>query len=208
MAEDLGKIEKPAAESFRAGRKLYFVPLLFAPRDPKPDYLQLIDKYWQEVETQVSNLETKLGRVNRVYHELVPAGGDEGMKATEELNPRSFALAKSRVDNAATLETMEDPDLLTEFMDWNKCLSVGLQNEKVFKQVFDAYQEAFKKRNAGVIKHIDETLKDGETGLLLIREGLGIQFPADIQFFYISPPTLDEIKRWFRSRETPPGGQN
>ncbi len=208
MAEDLGKIEKPAAESFKAGRKLYFVPLLFSPRDPKPDYLQLIEKYWQEVETHVSNLETKLGRVNRVYHELVPAGGDEGMKVVAELNPGSFALAKSRVDKAAALEAMEDPELLTEFMDWNKCLSVGLQNEKVFKQVFDAYQEAFKKRNAWVIKNIEETLKDGETGLLLMREGLGIQFPSDIQFFYISPPSLDEIKRWFRSRETPPGGQN
>ena len=30
MSEELGKIEKPLAEDFKAGRKLYFVPLVFS----------------------------------------------------------------------------------------------------------------------------------------------------------------------------------
>ena len=31
MAETLGKMEKPEAESFKLGRKLIFVPLIFLP---------------------------------------------------------------------------------------------------------------------------------------------------------------------------------
>jgi hypothetical protein len=28
-----------------------------------------------------------------------------------------------------------------------------------------------------------------------------VQFTADIEVFYVSPPGLDEIKRWLRTRE-------
>jgi hypothetical protein len=37
---------------------------------------------------------------------------------------------------------------------------------------------------------------------LVMREGLQIQFPSDIQVFYIAPPALDEIKRWLREKES------
>ena len=28
-----------------------------------------------------------------------------------------------------------------------------------------------------------------------------VQFPPDIEVFYVAPPALDEIKRWFRTRD-------
>ncbi|MBI4332018.1 MAG: hypothetical protein HY673_12120 [Chloroflexi bacterium] len=201
MAEEIGKIEKPDAGGFQAGRRLFFIPLLFSPREALPEFQQLVDKYWNEVESQLSNLELKLGRVTLVYHELIPAGGAEGAKAMEELNSKSYAIARPRLENAAVLEAMEDAALLTEFMDWGKCLSVGLQNEKVFQQVYDAYTEASKKRTAHIAAKIAGTLKENQIGLLLMREGHQVQFAADIQVFYISPPSLDEIKRWLRARE-------
>ena len=48
---------------------------------------------------------------------------------------------------------------------------------------------------------LDESLKEHEIGILMMREGHQVQFPSDIEVFYVAPPALDEIKRWFRTRE-------
>ena len=88
-----------------------------------------------------------------------------------------------------------------EFMDWNRCLAVGLQNQKVFTTVYKSYIEASEKRNKYISGQINETLKAEEIGVLFMREGHQVQFPPDIQVFYVTPPALDEINRWFRDRE-------
>jgi len=201
MAQELGKIEKPSVEEYRAARKLFFVPLLFTPKQLEGELFEKVFKYWDQVESHLSNLELKLGIVKKVYHELVPVGGEEGSKIIEELNSTSYGIVKARLDKGAELEPLEDADLLTESMDWTKCLAVGLQNQKVFDKVYEAYLQSQKKRNEHIAKMIDNTLKEGEIGILLMREGHQVQFPADIEVFYISPPGLDEIKRWLRTRE-------
>jgi len=201
MTEQLGKIEKPPVEEYRAGRKLLFVPLIFTPKEPQADFLELVNNYWSQVEAQVSKLETMLSEVNKVYHELIPVGGKEGMKAIKELNSRSYQIANARLKKGAKLQPIEDSELLTEFMDWSKCLAVGLQNSKVFVRVYESYAEAQKRRNSHMAKQIDETLKNDQVGILLMREGHQVQFPSDIQVFYIVPPSLEEIKRWLRARE-------
>ena len=96
--------------------------------------------------------------------------------------------------------------MLTEFIDWNRCLTVGLQNEKVLTTVYDAYTAVARQRNEHISRRIDETLQQDETAVLLMREGHQVQFPPDVQIFYVAPPALDEIKRWFREREATAGG--
>jgi hypothetical protein len=91
MAQELGKIEKPSAEKYQAARKLFFVPLIFSPRDVQGELFEKIFKYWDQVESQLAALELKLGVVKRVYHELVPVGGDEGCKIIEELTAPAMA---------------------------------------------------------------------------------------------------------------------
>ncbi len=83
--------------------------------------------------------------------------------------------------------------MLTEFIDWTRCLAVGLQNQNVFTRIYEFYAEASKKRNEHIAKQIDDTLKADEIGILLMREGHQVQLPSDIQVFYIAPPALDEI---------------
>ncbi len=201
MSEELGKIEKPSVEKFKEGRKLYFIPLIYCSRKPETEYLGKYNKYWNQVENQMGELELKLGMVNRVYHELIPVGGDDGIKVIEELNNESYQIIKNRLDKGAKLEATEDGQLLTEFMDWSRCLAIGLQNQKVVAKVYDLYLEASKNRNEHIAKQIDETLKANEIGIMFTREGHQIQFPPDIQIFYVTPPALDELKRWFRDRE-------
>jgi hypothetical protein len=204
MAEELGKIEKPPVAKFKKGRKLYFVPLIYRSEEPPEEYLEKFNRYWEQVSKQIKELESKLGKVNRIYHELIPAGGEDGSEAIRELNDKSHEIIKTCLDSGAQLEAVEEGDLLTEFMDWSRCLIVGLQNQKVLSKVYEYYIEVSKKRNEYISVKIDETLQSDEIGILLMRENHQVQFPSDIQVFYVAPPALDEIKRWLRERETIP----
>jgi hypothetical protein len=207
MSEELGKIEKPSLEEFRKGRKLYFVPIIYRGGESPDEYLEKFNRYWNQVEDKMSALEMKLGKVAKIYHELVPVGGEEGIKAIREINDKSYEIIKNRLDKGAQLEATEEGELLTELMDWSRCLAVGLQSQKAFTTVYQSYTEISKKRNEHIARQIDETLKADEIGVLFMREGHQVQFPEDIQVLYIAPPALDEIRRWLRDQETKPPSQ-
>jgi hypothetical protein len=164
--------------------------------------MKLINKYWKQAWEQVRNLEDKLTGVKRVYHELITSAGDEGIKAIKQLNTGSQRIVKNSLDKGAEIQTIEDGELLIEFIDWGRFLAIGPQSKKAFTQVYESYLEVQKKRNEQIASRIDETLKDNEIGLLLMREGHQIQFPLDIQVFYIAPPSLDKIQRWSQKSET------
>lgn len=210
MAETLGKMEKPEAESFRLGRKLIYVPLIFLPpQDEDDDLIKLVNNYWTEAASQVNKLAGGLGGIVKVFHELVPSGED-GLKAMEELHAGSHDLVKAAVDGGAVLVETEDPETLAEFLDWSRCLSVRLDSPKVFSEVYENYTKAQQKRIETITKKIDESLKNDELGLVLLREGHHVQFPTDIQVFYVAPPTLDALTRYVRERlekTTPPEEQ-
>ena len=208
MAEELGKIEKPPVEEFKEGRKIYFIPLIYRSEELPEEYIEKFNKYWEQVEKQVAELELKLGKVNRIYHELIPAAGEAGCEAIKELSDKSHKIIQACLEKGAQLEAVEEGDLLTEFMDWSRCLIIGLQNPKVLTKVYESCLEAGKKRNEYIAGKIDETLKTNEIGILLMRENHQVQFPSDIQVLYIAPPALDEIKRWFREREITSGEES
>jgi len=201
MSQELGKIEKPPAEEFKKGRKLYFVPLIYCEKEPQAEYLEKFNSYWNQVEDQMSGLELKLGKVDKIYHELVSVGGEDGVELIKDLNDRSCQIVENRLSKGTQLEATEEAGLLTEFMDWSRCLVIGLQNHSVFTRVYAYYTEASTKRNEHIARQIDETLKEDEVGILFMRESHQIQFASDIKVFYIIPPALDEIKRWLRDRE-------
>ena len=201
MAEELGKIEKPTVEQFTKERKLFFVPLIFSLPETERDFAEMIGRYWDDVDTQINNLEGKLGSVSKIFHEMVPEGGEPGSNVIKELNSAGYEIVQSRIAKGAEVRPIEDVDLFTEFMDWNRCLSIGLQNRKVIAKVYESYAEVLTKRNEDIAKKLDENLKEKEIGILIMREGHHVQFPSDIDVFYISPPALDELKRWLRKRE-------
>jgi len=198
MTEQLGKIEKPEAEQFKGSKKLYLVPLIFSGEDTPPEYKERCHRYWQQVAEQLASLEEKIGKVNRVYHESISLSGEEGMKLAEKINQSCYQIAKSKCDNEATFEAIEDRELLEEVIDWERCLLFGFVTVKVASKVSEFYTETSKKRYEFMVSRITETLKDNEAGLLFITEGHRLQFPKDIEVFSISPPGLDEIHRWLR----------
>lgn len=198
MAEQLGRIEKPEANRFAGGRKLFLVPLLFSGKDAPDDFVKKFTHYWDEVRKQIENLEAKLGKISRIYHELTFVGGEEGLKVLEKLNEKSYQIARSKSKDGAELQATEDSDLAQESMDWERCLMVAV-GEKVRGRISGFYLESSRRRYEHISRRIDETLKEGEIGLLFVREGHRVQFPKDVEVFNIYPPVLDEINRWLRN---------
>ena len=200
MAETLGKMEKPEAESFKLGRKLIYVPLIFLPPEDEDEKLiSLVQQYWAEAAEQVNKLASGLAGIKKVYHELVPAG-EHGLQTMSEMHSGSHDLVKSFLDAGAVLEETEDAEILGEYMDWGRCLSIQLQSPRVFTEVYEKYTAAQQKRIETIGKKIDESLKNDELGLVILREGHHVQFPTDVQVFYVAPPGLDALTRYVRER--------
>jgi hypothetical protein len=200
MAEELGRIEKPSVERFRGERKLYLVPLLYAGKDAPKEYLEKYESYWKQVEEQIANQESKIGKVGRVYHELIAVGGEEGLKVLEELNPPGHKITRERAEAGAVLEATEEAELANECMDWERFLLFGFLSRSAAGKVSELYRESTKKRYEYIAQRIDETLGDNEVAILFIREEHQVQFPQDIQVFMVAPPALDAIHRWLRER--------
>lgn len=200
MSEQLGRIERPSAERFRHGKKLYLVPLIYSGDDAPNEYKEKHSRYWEQAAEQLHNLASKIGNVKRVYHESIYQAGDDAMKAADRLNPSSCLIAKTQCDHGAIFEPLEDKELLAEVMDWQRCLMLGFMSEEVERRVFEFYLEAVKRRDEAMARRIGETLKDDEAGVLFIREGHTVQFAPDIEVFSVFPPALDEIHRWQRDQ--------
>ncbi len=200
MGEELGKLEKPEASQFQEKRKLYLVPLLLSWEGAPEEYMQKYNLYWEQVRMHVRNLESRLGKVNLVYHESVVAAGEDGLNTLEKYNPASYQLALEKYMSGAQFEVVEERELAEESMDWERHMLIGFINAKVARVVSDCFAEATKKRYEHIAGRINETLKENQAALLFMREGHGIQFPHDIEVFTVFPPILDEIHRWLRDR--------
>lgn len=199
-SQELGRIEKPLAEKFAGKRKLYLVPLLFTSANAPKEYAEKFARYWAQVREQIRSLEAGTGAVKRVYHESVTKGGEEGLKMLAKLNPSSHRIVEDKRKRGAELEIIEDEELLHETMDWQRCLLLGLTSERAAKTVSELYAQSSSKRYEHMARRIDETLQEDEAGLLFIGEEHRVQFPQDIEVFYVSPPALDEIHRWLREQ--------
>ena len=198
MSEILGKMEKPEAAQFKDGRKLFFVPLVIIPPGESSNITDLAAKYWEEAADQLDNLQSKLSAVKRIYHELLP--GEESLKQLQVMQIGSHSIVEKLVAGGAVVSAIEDDDLMREFLDWNICLSLRLQSQKVFSKIYDSFKEVARQRNEHIAKHIDDTLGSDESAVLFMREGHRVQFPSDVQVFYVAPPTLDVLQRMLRER--------
>lgn len=204
MAEILGKVEKPAAQKFLGMRKLFLVPLVFSGKEAPEDYREKVALFWRQADEQLDSLEKRIGRVKKIYHESLTLGGDGGLKLVEQINGAGCPLIKKRCAQGAELVATEDMDLFAQSLDWGNCLRV-VMSQAVFQRVSEFYREASERRFEYISRRIADTLGEQEAGVLFITEGHSVQFPPTIQVFYVSPPALDDIHRWFRERTGGPG---
>ena len=100
---------------------------------------------------------------------------------------------------ADTMLLIEDEELLNETLDLQRCLMMPLMSQKVGTSLQEWFLDTLHKRYDHISSRIDETLKEGQAGLLLINERHQVQFPSDIEVFFVAPPALDEFHRWMEN---------
>jgi len=203
----IGKIEKLSVEHFKKpGRKLYLVPLLVSvdkrEKSISKEYLAKTETYWSEIKSRVSDLQAKLGKINKIYHELVDVDGKKGLEVIKNLNKKSYQIVKTLFQEGAVLEAVEDGNLVKESMDWARCLAIYPQSERALRKIYQFYIEVTQERDTYIARRIDKTLKDNEIGILFIRENNNVKFPSNIEIFRVHPSILDDIHRYLRDLQS------
>ena len=198
MSEALGRVEKPAADSFRNRRKLLVVFLVYPYEDAPDGYAERCERYWKQVGEQIRSLEARLGPVQHVYHESVYEAGDKGLELLEQLNRYSHQISRACADSGGSFEALEEREIAAELSDLGRFMMFGFASNKIGQLVRDLHSQAEKKRKEHVTGVIDSTLKSDDVGLLFASERHGLQFPSDIEVFSVVPPALDELHRWLR----------
>ena len=202
-AQPLGQVERPPADQFQGKKRLLLVPLMFAPpvaREGETSEGQVIyQRYWDQVRTQVDALAAGLGGLHHVYHESLVEGGDEGLNQLMMADPHAHAMVQVRCQAGATLEATESIDLVTEAIDLQRCLMIPFTSDSVAARIQAWHAESTHNRYQYIAQQVQDTLQADETGLLLINERHQVQFPTDIEVFYIAPPALDEYRRWVQN---------
>ena len=209
--QPLSQIPRPSASSYEGKKNLFLVPNYVAAPGLPDDAQELIEKYWSEVRDSIGNLERSLGTVSKVYHEMICAEGNEGLQHLEVLNPTACTLARAMCQSTATMRELEDGELVAEHSDWQRVLTMGPASQKVLQTSLEGYQETLAARYKGIADRITEDLAVGDCAVLFIREDHQVQFPTEVQVFYVAPPSLDALKRWldnyFRSPPQPESQQ-
>ncbi len=204
QAQELGRIDRPSAAQYSGRRKLILVPLVYSPAADDPAGAAALQNYWEQAQTQVAALENALGGLHRVYHESITAGAEEGLQQLQAGDRRSHSLVSRKCgpsagSGGAVLEATEDMEILLETLDLQRCLMMPLASPSVAARLNEWYAETNRRRYEHIASRIDATLEENGVGLLLISERHQVQFPSDIEVFYVSPPALDEFRRWLQN---------
>ena len=199
MAQELGRISRPTSAQYEGVRKLLLAPLVYGPPGEVPEGVAALQNYWDQMKVQVKSLAGALGGLHRLYHESLSHGGEEGLDLLQQADRRSHAFFQAECEAGAVLEATEDSPALIETLDLQRCLMLPLASERVATQLHQWFNEANKSRYEHIAARIDATLGENEVGLLLVSEHHQIQFPQDIEVFYVSPPALDEFRRWLQN---------
>ena len=114
MAQEIGRIQRPAVARYRGQRKLLLVPLIYGPRTDDEEGAAVLQRYWDQMQSQVASLVDALGGLHRVYHESVTEGGREGLEHLTAVDQRSHGFVQGKIQQGAVLEATEDWELLGE----------------------------------------------------------------------------------------------
>jgi hypothetical protein len=197
---ELGQIQRPQAEEFSGKRKLYCIANIYPIEEAESDYRELVTKYWDEVALQIEKIEAA-GKAQKIFCEIVYQQGDEALDVLGRINEQMVQIIKKKIGEGSTLVPLESKEILGPYTDWGNCLRVVFTKE-VFTKILEFYKEFSEKRLQHFMSVIDSNLDESEAGLLFMKDEdrSKIQFPKDIEVFLITPPSYDDIMRWFREK--------
>ena len=109
MSDEIGKINKPDSKEIIGKRKAFVCVLLQAPPEASKDLHELIQKYWDAVDNNISNLEGKTGVVKRIFVEGIPGKGEDVSVSLKEASLGAWNMLQERVNAGCLLYTSPSP---------------------------------------------------------------------------------------------------
>jgi len=128
-------------------------------------HLKKIDELWTNIENCLEQKHLCYSQV-KIYQDGLPVCGNE-LQIVEEIANRcgrNHKLLLTLINKGATLIGTEDPNLLTKEYQLIKNATSG----KVNRETATALKNYIAERDAFIARRIDETLKEGETGILFL----------------------------------------
>ncbi|MGC8658901.1 MAG: hypothetical protein ACP5U1_07480 [Desulfomonilaceae bacterium] len=173
-----------------APRKLFYIPIIHTETDMgalgasiKTAYIkkmglqawkrkkELIERFWTDLENAIHNINLPYSKT-RVYQDGLPVSDPEQeLKIVKKLatdGSRNHELVQKLIDRGATLVGTESPELLMQ--EYHLAMSALNPTEPGEGSDDQKTQAAniLKKRDEFIAKRIDQTLKQGEVGILFI----------------------------------------
>jgi|WetSurSiteA1Bulk_404760.scaffolds.fasta_scaffold120102_1 hypothetical protein len=197
---ELGQIERPGAGEFTDKRKLYCVANIYPVKDAPDEYNALVNRYWDEVMQQIEKLEVA-GKVKKIFCEIISGEGEAALELLSKINERVAGIIKQKMEEGGTLVPVEKEEILGPYSDWGNCLRVVFTHQ-VFAKILEFFTDLSGKRLEHIMDVINTRLSEAEAGLLIMKDEdrAKLQFPADIEVFLVTPPSYDDIMRWFREK--------
>jgi len=149
-------------------------------------HLRAVDALWQHIRERIFSLGLDFPKV-KLYQDGLPTGGNEReiVQAAADRGSENHRLLLDLVEAGSQLVGTEDPDLLLEeYHQLKNGLSGGRrQNQKGLMNTRDQY----------IARRIDETLQEGEVGILFIGAMHQVDelLPQDIE----ASDLLPELRR-------------
>lgn len=136
------------------------------------EHWDAIHQMWDGLKAKIRQLKLDYSKV-RLYQDGLPTCGFEEkiVRDIAQKGSKNHQLLIWLVEQGATLEGTEDPNLLIqEYSYIKKMLTAKTDSEKqdAIEEYESAAKELLAKRDQFICKRIEETLKDGETGLLFL----------------------------------------
>ena len=200
MSDEIGKIQKPDSKNIIGKRKAFICVLLQAPPEASKELHDLIQKYWDAVDTNITNLEKKAGVVKRVFVEGIPGKGEDVSVSLKEASLGAWNILQERINSGAEFEEFENLDILQKVIDWSKCLNVGISNRSVAEKISEELKKESESRLDFINSSIDNNLKEGES-CIIFTGNQEINLPEGVEKFIISPPELDTVAQWVKNAQ-------
>ncbi|MGC8850117.1 MAG: hypothetical protein ACP5QI_06560 [Candidatus Bathyarchaeia archaeon] len=181
-----------ADQGVGGGRKLIIVPRMYTEEEimlatGKRISMRVKDEiksFWSNLEEQLS----KLGRIDKVYRDMITADGDEGIRQLSTMDPYNYRIVKSLLERGAELMATEDPLLVEEAEAWVGTMALGSPS------ALELFRDNLSDRNRYIAERIDTTLGRGEVGILFIEPSRNVEFPEGLEVLRVELGSSDLLR--------------
>jgi len=153
------------------------------------DFDEKAREFWGYVEERLSAVS---GRLKKVYLESSGVVGKRHMEMLRVTDPRQYEVVKRILDGGAELVEVEAAELVLETISWmqrmQELLSSGEEGGPTGLQTIGEFlKESMEERDEFVKRRVDETLGEGEVGVMFMDMSRQIEFPSDIRVVITCP---------------------